>query len=371
MSIAKKEYDYLIVGSGLFGAVFAHEANKLGKKCLVLEKRNHRGGNVYNENRDGIEVHKYGAHIFHTNDEDIWNYVNQLTPFNNFIHSPIASFNNQFYNLPLNMNTFQQLWDITEPAEAIKKITEQTSLEKIFIPANLEEQALSMVGRDIYETLIKGYTEKQWGRKAAELPAFIIKRLPLRFTFDNNYFNDKYQGIPAGGYNKLIAALLNGIEVKTATDYLENKEHWTGLADKIVYTGKPDALFDYQFGKLEYRSLRFEDKLFEKESYQQCAVINYTNAVIPYTRTIEHKYFEPKKLDHTIVTWEYPEEHNENNEPFYPINDEKNMNRYKQYRELCTQEDTIIFGGRLAEFRYYDMHQVIASALKKVETEFS
>lgn len=371
MSITKKEYDYLIVGSGLFGSVFAHEATKRGKKCLVLEKRNHWGGNVFCENQNGIEVHKYGAHIFHTNDEYIWTYVNQLTSFNNFIHSPLASFNDTYYNLPLNMNTFQQLWNITDPAEAINKITEQIALENISMPANLEEQALSMVGRDLYETLIKGYTEKQWGRKATELPSFIIKRLPVRFTFDNNYFNDKYQGIPAGGYNKLIEALLKNIEVKTNTDYLEQKDYWNNLADKIVYTGKPDALFNYQFGKLEYRSLRFEHKQFDKENYQQCAVINYTSASVPHTRTIEHKYFEPKKLDHTIVTWEYPEEHNENNEPFYPINDEKNMNRYKQYRELCGNEDHIIFGGRLAEFRYYDMHQVIASALKKLETEFS
>jgi UDP-galactopyranose mutase len=370
MSATKKEYDYLIVGSGLFGSVFAHEATKRGKKCLILEKRNHSGGNVYCENHNGIQVHKYGAHIFHTNDEYTWNYVNNLTPFNDFIHSPVASYNDKFYNLPLNMNTFQQLWNITDPAEAIKKIEEQSAQEKVISPANLEEQALSMVGRDIYETLIKGYTEKQWGRKATELPAFIIKRLPLRFTFDNNYFNDKYQGIPVDGYNKLIEALLKGIEVKTDIDYLENKEQWNNLADKIVYTGKPDALFNNQFGKLEYRSLRFEHKQFEKENYQQCAVINYTNAAIPHTRTIEHKYFEPKKLDHTIVTWEYPEEHNENNEPLYPINDEKNMQRYKQYRDLCNKEDGIIFGGRLAEFRYYDMHQVIASALKKVEIEF-
>lgn len=371
MNSLKKEYDYLVVGSGLFGSVFAYEANKRGKKCLVLEKRDHRGGNVYCEDHGGIQVHKYGAHIFHTNDEQTWNYVKKLTPFNHFIHSPVACFNNKFYDLPLNMNTFKQLWNINSADEAIQKIKQQVDAERIAEPKNLEEQALSMVGRDIYETIIKGYTEKQWGRKASELPAFIIKRLPLRFTFDNNYYNDKYQGIPAGGYNKLIDVLLKNIDVKTSVDYLTTKDHWDSIAEKIVYSGKPDALFNYRFGKLEYRSLRFEHKNFKQRHHQQCAVINYTNASIPFTRTIEHKYFEPKNTEHTVVTWEYPEEHNETNEPFYPINDEINTKRYKQYRELCNEQQNIIFGGRLAEFRYYDMHQVIASALKKAETELS
>ena len=371
MNATKKEYDYLIIGAGLFGSVFAHEATKRGKKCMVLEKREHVGGNVYCEDHNGIQVHKYGAHIFHTNDEPIWNYVNKLATFNQFIHSPVACFDNKFYSLPLNMNTFQQLWNINTPEAAIEKINQQVDAESITEPKNLEEQALSMVGRDIYETIIKGYTEKQWGRKATELPALIIKRLPLRFTFDNNYFNDKYQGIPAGGYNRLINALLKDIPVRTGIDYLEQKDEWDRLGDQIIYTGKPDALFDYRFGKLQYRSLRFEHKQFEKHDYQHHAVINYTNASVPHTRTIEHKHLEPKSTQHTVVTWEYPQEHDETNEPFYPINDEANTQRYKRYRELCNRQENIIFGGRLAEFRYYDMHQVIASALKKVEIEFS
>jgi UDP-galactopyranose mutase len=365
------EYDYLIVGAGLFGAVFAREATRRGKRCLVIDKREHTGGNIYNQTIEGINVHVYGAHIFHTNDKDIWDYVNQFVTFNRYTNSPIANFKGDLYNLPFNMNTFRQLWGITTPEAAKTTIAGQVAATGITHPANLEEQALSLVGKDLYEILIKGYSEKHWGRKATELPAFLIKRLPLRFTFDNNYFNDDYQGIPVGGYNQLTEGLLKGIEVQLSVDYLTNKGYWDSKTDKIVYTGKIDAFYDFRFGKLEYRSLRFEHKLLEQENYQGNAVINYTDADTPYTRTIEHKHFAFGKQANTVVSWEYPEAHTDTNEPFYPVNDTSNMQLLKQYQLLAAAEPNTIFGGRLAEFRYYDMHQVIAAALKKIQVLFA
>ncbi len=362
-----KKYDYLIVGAGLFGAVFAHEITKKGKKCLVIDKRNHLGGNVYCENIEGINVHKYGAHIFHTNDKKIWDYVNSFVEFNRYTNSPLANYKGKLYNLPFNMNTFYQLWEVKTPAEAKAKIKEQVDTLKIHKPQNLEEQALSLVGTDIYEKLIKGYTEKQWGRKATKLPAFIIKRLPVRFTFDNNYFNDTYQGIPIGGYNKLIEGLLNGIETKTNIDYFQEKESLNTIAKTIVFTGKIDEYFNYKFGKLEYRSLEFKHKILNTDNYQGNAVVNYTEATIPYTRIIEHKHFEFGKQAKTIITKEYPKEWKQGDEPYYPVNDNKNSIVYQQYKKLATKKPTVIFGGRLAEYKYYDMHQVIASALARVE----
>jgi UDP-galactopyranose mutase len=365
-----KKYDYLIVGSGLFGAVFAHEARKRGKTSLVIEKRNHAGGNIYCENVEGINIHKYGAHIFHTNDKKIWDYVNSFVEFNRYTNSPVARYKEELYNLPFNMNTFYQLWGVKTPEEAKEKIRSQTERSTGKDPANLEEQAISLVGRDIYEKLIKGYTEKQWGRAATELPAFIIKRLPVRFTYDNNYFNDKYQGIPVGGYNKLIDGLLEGIEVRLNVDYFENRKQWNSVADQLVFTGKIDQYYDFKFGQLEYRSLRFEHETLDKENHQGNAVVNYTERDIPYTRIIEHKHFEFGNQPKTVVTREYPQEWTIEKEPFYPINDEKNMAVYKQYELLADKEINVIFGGRLAEYRYYDMHQVIGSALKKVADHF-
>jgi UDP-galactopyranose mutase len=365
-----KEYDYLIVGSGLFGAVFAHEAFKRGKKCLVIDKRNHQGGNVYCERVAEINVHKYGAHIFHTNDKHIWEYVNQFVEFNNFTLSPLALHNDKLYNLPFNMNTFYQLWKVKTPAEAKEKIDSQTVKPKSGHPANLEEQALSLVGTDVYETLIKGYTEKQWGRSATDLPSFIIKRLPVRFTFDNNYFNDRYQGIPIGGYNKLVDGLLDGIEVRLSEDYFENREHWDQIADHIVFTGKIDQYYDYRFGQLQYRSLKFETETLDTDNFQGNAVVNYTEREVPYTRIIEHKHFEHGKQEKTVITKEYPQEWTAEKEPYYPINDDKNDSVFKQYQQLAALETNITFGGRLAEYRYYDMHQVIGSALKKVSVHF-
>jgi UDP-galactopyranose mutase len=359
------KFDFLIIGSGLFGSVFAHEAKKLGKKCLVLEKRNHIGGNVYCEKIEDINVHKYGAHIFHTNDKDIWDYVNKFVEFNRYTNSPIAKFDNQVYNLPFNMNTFYQLWGVSTPSEAKEIIDEQIKKSGITKPVNLEEQAISLVGIDVYEKLIKGYTEKQWGRKAKDLPAFIIKRLPVRFTFDNNYFNDKYQGIPIGGYNLLIEGLLKDIEVKCDINYFENKEYWNSLAEKIVFTGKIDEFYNFQFGRLEYRSLKFDTKLIDIENFQGNAVVNYTNADIPYTRIIEHKHFEFGKQKKTIITYEYPDEWSSGKESYYPINDEKNNTIFQKYKELSNQDNQVIFGGRLAEYKYYDMHQIIGSALSK------
>ena len=361
------KYDYLIVGAGLFGAVFAHEMTKKHKKCLVIDKRNHLGGNVYCENIEGINVHKYGAHIFHTNDKKIWDYVNSFVEFNRYTNSPVANYKGELYNLPFNMNTFYQLWKVKTPKEAKEKIKEQVEKLNIKNPKNLEEQALSLVGTDIYEKLIKGYTEKQWGRKATELPAFIIKRLPIRFTFDNNYFDDKYQGIPKGGYTKLVDALLEGIETKTNIDYFKDKEGLDALAKTIVFTGKIDEFFKYQFGKLAYRTLEFEHKILDCENYQGNAVVNYTEKEVPYTRSIEHKHFEFGKQQKTVVTKEYPKEWQEGKEPYYPVNDVENSEIYLKYKKLAAQEANVIFGGRLAEYKYYDMHQVIASALAKVE----
>lgn len=365
-----KAYDYLIVGSGLFGSVFAHEAKKRGKKSLIIDKRNHAGGNVYCENMEGINVHKYGAHIFHTNDKQIWDYVNSFVEFNRYTNCPVALYKGQVYNLPFNMNTFYQLWGVKTPQEARDKIQSQIEELNIDEPSNLEEQALSLVGPDIYEKLIKGYTEKQWGRSAKELPAFIIKRLPVRFTYDNNYFNDKYQGIPIGGYNKLVEGLLDGIEVKLGIDYFENRDKWNSLADKIVFTGKIDQYYDFQFGQLEYRSLQFESEVHKMENYQGNAVVNYTESEVPYTRIIEHKHFEFGTQPATVITKEYPQEWTAEKEPYYPINDAKNTAVFKKYQELADAERGVIFGGRLAEYRYYDMHQIIGSALKKVSVHF-
>lgn len=359
------QYDYLIVGSGLFGAVFAHEAQKKGKKCLVIDKRNHKGGNVYCEQTEGINIHKYGAHIFHTNDKEIWDYVNQFVEFNRYTNSPVAFYKNEVYNLPFNMNTFYQLWGVRTPEEAKNKIEEQVKASGITNPKNLEEQAISLVGMDIYEKLIKGYTEKQWGRKATELPAFIIKRLPVRFTYDNNYFNDKYQGIPIGGYNKLIDGLLDGIEVRLNVDFFAQREELTLLADKIVFTGKIDEYYNNQFGSLEYRSLKFETKTLDQSNFQGNAVVNYTENKIPFTRIIEHKHFEFGTQKKTIITYEYPDEWSLGKESYYPVNDDKNNAIYNQYKSLSEKDNNVIFGGRLAEYKYYDMHQIIASALKK------
>lgn len=358
------KYDYLIVGAGLFGSVFAHEATKRGKKCLVIDKRNHSGGNIHCENIEGINVHKYGAHIFHTNDKGLWDYVNQFVEFNRYTNSPVAIHEEKLYNLPFNMNTFYQLWGVKTPQEAIDKIQQQVKESGITNPQNLEEQAISLVGKDIYFKLIKGYTEKQWGRKATELPAFIIKRLPVRFTYDNNYFNDRYQGIPNGGYNKLTEGLLEGIEVKLGVDFFSSKKEYESLCDTVVFTGKIDEFYDYRFGELEYRSLNFEHQVLDIENYQGNAVVNFTEACIPYTRIIEHKHFEFGKQDKTVVTYEYPAEWKAGMESYYPVNDEVNSLKFKKYSELSQFESKVIFGGRLAEYKYYDMHQVIASALK-------
>ncbi len=362
----EKRYDYLIVGAGLFGSVFAHEMTKRNKKCLVIDKRDHLGGNVYCEEKEGINVHKYGAHIFHTNDKKIWDYVNQFAVFNNYINSPLSLSKGKLYNLPFNMNTFYQLWGTKTPAEAKKIIDKQIQEYGVESPRNLEEQALSLAGKDIYETFIKEYTEKQWGKKATELPAFIIKRLPVRFTFDNNYFNDRYQGIPVGGYNTIINGLLNGVETKVGVDFFESRKELESLANKVVYTGKIDEFFDYKYGQLEYRSLRFEHELLDVDNYQGNAVVNYNDTSYPYTRIIEHKHFEFGKQDKTIITKEYPENWNKDKEAYYPINNDKNQTVFKKYREESKLYENYIFGGRLAEYRYYDMHQIIASSLVKV-----
>jgi len=361
----EKKYDYLIVGAGLFGSVFAHEAKKAGKTTLVIDKRNHAGGNIFCENVEGINVHKYGAHIFHTNDKYIWDYVNSFVEFNRYTNSPLAVYKDEMYNLPFNMNTFYTLWNLRTPKEVKDKIQEQINESGIKDPQNLEEQAISLVGTDIYFKLIKGYTEKQWGRDAKELPAFIIKRLPVRFTYDNNYFNDKYQGIPIGGYNKLTEGLLEGTEVRLDCDYFEDKAYWDSLAENIVFTGKIDQYYDYRFGQLEYRSLEFKHEIFDIENFQGNAVVNYTERNVPYTRIIEHKHFEFGTQPKTVVTEEYPKEWTSEKEPYYPINDAKNSAVYKQYQSLSQQEQNVIFGGRLAEYKYYDMHQIIGSALKK------
>ena len=359
-------YNYLIVGSGLFGSVFAHEAKKCGKSVLVIESRSHAGGNIYCEEKEGINIHKYGPHIFHTDYKDVWDYVNQFVEFNNFVNSPVANYKGELYNLPFNMNTFSRMWGVITPAEAAAKIAGQ---RKAITgePKNLEEQAISLIGTDVYTKLIKGYTEKQWGRRCTELPAFIIRRLPVRYTFDNNYFNDRYQGIPMGGYNKLTEALLEGVEVRLGVDYNRKRETYKRISEVIVYTGPIDAFFDYSLGQLEYRSLRFETERLEKENHQGVAIVNYTEREIPYTRTIEHKHFEFGKQPVTYVTKEYPAEWTPGEEAYYPVNNDRNQKLYAQYAELAQKEKNVIFGGRLAEYKYYDMDDVIRSALDTVK----
>lgn len=365
-------YDYLIVGSGLFGSVFAYEAAKRGKRVKVIDKRNHIAGNIYTEKVEDIQVHKYGAHIFHTNDKKIWDYVNQFATFNRYTNSPIANYKGEIYNLPFNMNTFNKLWGVVTPEEAKAKIEEQKKAAHVEQPNNLEEQAISLVGTDIYEKLVKGYTEKQWGRKASELPAFIIKRLPVRFTYDNNYFNDKYQGIPIGGYTQIVEKMLSSelIDIELETDFFVNKENYLTQFPKVVYTGMIDQFFDYQYGTLEYRSLKFETEILDVENYQGNAVVNYTDAETPFTRVIEHKHFEFGTQPKTVITREYPASWKKGDEPYYPMNDKKNNELYKKYRELAEKVPNVIFGGRLGMYKYFDMHQVIGAALTVVDREF-
>lgn len=363
------KYDYLVVGAGLYGAVFAYEAKKKGKTCLVIDKRDHIAGNIYCENVSGINVHKYGAHIFHTSDKKIWEYVNQFAEFNNYINSPVARYKNELYNLPFNMNTFSKMWNIATPQEAKDIIASQIADLNITEPKNLEEQALSLVGKDVYEKLIKGYTEKQWGRDCKDLPSFIIKRLPLRFIYDNNYFNDRSQGIPIGGYTKIVEKMLDGIEVRLNTNYLDNREEFDAMADKIVYTGMIDQFYDYKLGVLEYRSVRFETEELPMENYQGNAVVNYTEREVPYTRIIEHKHFEFGKQPTTIISREYSSEWKKGDEPYYPVNNDKNNALYQQYKELADKEHKVIFGGRLGGYKYYDMDKVIAAALEMCEKE--
>ncbi len=368
-------YDYLIAGSGLFGAVFAREAVSHGKKVLVIDKRGHIAGNIYTEDEHGIQVHKYGAHIFHTSDKRVWDYVQRFAEFNNFVNSPVARYGDELYNLPFNMNTFSKMWGISTPDEARRIIDEQKKEGYKENPSNLEEQAISLVGKDIYEKLIKGYTQKQWGRKCTELPAFIIKRLPVRFTFDNNYFNDRYQGIPIGGYTAMVARMLEGIEVLTDTEYRDFIKKNSGkqepdIFDKVIYTGPVDEYFDYKLGHLEYRSLRFEEEyLPDCENFQGNAAVNYTSADVPYTRIIEHKHFEFGKGEGTVITREYPGEWKIGDEPYYPVNDEKNTSLYEKYKELADAEEGVIFGGRLGAYKYYDMDKVIAASLELADKE--
>ena len=371
------KYDYLIVGSGLFGSVFAHEMTKKGKNCLIIERRDHIGGNVYTEEKEGINVHKYGAHIFHTSNKEVWNYINQFAEFNRYTNSPVANYKGELYNLPFNMNTFYQMWGVRTPQEAKAKIEEQKQESGIKEPKNLEEQAISLIGNDIYEKLVKGYTQKQWGKECTELPSFIIKRLPVRFTYDNNYFNDSYQGIPIGGYTKIIEKMLEGIEVRLNTDFFDKKEEYMEMADKILFTGMIDQYFDYCFGELEYRGLNFESETLDTNNYQGNAVINYTDADTPYTRIIEHKHFEipanelgtEKDSDKTIITREYPMQWKKGEEAYYPVNDEKNSALYLKYKELAEKEKNVIFGGRLGMYQYFDMWKVIEEALKLVDEE--
>ena len=373
-----KRYDYLIVGTGLFGSVFAYEMKKAGKECMVIDKRDHIAGNIYTKEQDGIQVHKFGAHIFHTSDKKIWEYVNQFAEFNNYINSPVAVYKDELYNMPFNMNTFSKMWGIRTPAEAKAIIEQQKKESKVEEPRNLEEQALSLVGRDVYEKLVKGYTEKQWGRDCAELPSFIIKRLPVRFTYDNNYFTDRYQGIPVGGYTQIIEKLLDGINVRlgiTYKDFLaENAAKGSGadVFDKVLYTGMIDEYFDYCLGELQYRSLRFEEEtLADCDNYQGNAVVNYTERQVPYTRVIEHKHFEFGKQPATVITREYPAEWHKGDEPYYPINDERNTTLYGKYRELAAGEQNVLFGGRLGQYKYYDMDKVIAAALNMAEEQLA
>lgn len=369
------KYDYLVVGSGLYGAIFAHEAKKHGKTVLVVEKRPNIAGNIYTENVEGINVHKYGAHIFHTNNKEVWKYITQFAEFNRFTNSPVANYKGELYSMPFNMYTFNKMWGVVTPEEAQEKISEQRK-EIVGTPKNLEEQAISLVGRDVYEKLVKGYTEKQWGRECVDLPAFIIKRLPVRFTFDNNYFNALYQGIPIGGYTKLVSKILEGIEVRLNTDYLKEKSELDKLADKIVYTGPIDAYFEYKLGHLEYRSVRFENELLDIPNFQGNAAVNYTDKETPWTRIIEHKWFEFGKdvngndLPKTIISREYSSEWKPGNEPYYPVNDEKNSDLYEEYRKLSVSEPKVIFGGRLGEYKYYDMDKTIESVLKVTENLF-
>ena len=368
-------YDYLVVGAGLYSAVFAHEAKKHGKSVLVIDKRPNIAGNVYTEDMEGIHVHKYGAHIFHTNNRKVWEYVNQFAEFNRFTNSPVANYHEELYSLPFNMYTFNKMWGVVTPEEAASKIEEQKKAAGITEPKNLEEQAISLVGTDIYEKLVKGYTEKQWGRPCSELPSFIIKRLPVRLTFDNNYFNALYQGIPMGGYTKMVANMLKGIEVKLGVDYLTNKAEFDAMASKVIYTGAIDAYFDFKLGALEYRSVRFETELLDKPNFQGNAAVNYTDSETPWTRIIEHKWFEFGKDDNgndlskTVISREYSSEWKPGDEPYYPVNDEKNGKLYATYKELTEQEKSVIFGGRLGEYKYYDMDAVIASALDMCEKE--
>lgn len=363
-----KNYDNIIVGTGLFGATLSHILLQHGKRCLLIDKRSHIGGNIYTENIEGINVHKYGAHIFHTSNKQIWDFVNSFIEFNRYTNSPVANYKGKLYNLPFNMNTFYQMWGVTTPEQAAEKIEQQRKMSGIIKPHNLEEQAISLIGKDIYYTLIKEYTEKQWGRKATELPAFIIKRLPVRFTFDNNYFNDKFQGVPIGGYTKLVEKMLSGIEVRLNIDYFDNREYFDSIADKIIYTGEIDRFFGYCFGPLEYRTVNFETELLEGiTNYQGNAVVNYTDAETLYTRIIEHKHFEFGQQQNTVISKEYSKEWKLGDEPYYPVNDEKNGALYSKYETLAKAQNKVIFGGRLAEYRYYDMHQVIERALKLSE----
>ena len=371
----EKKYDYLIVGAGIYGATFACMAHRQGKKCLVIDKRNHLGGNIYCENIEGINVHKYGAHIFHTSNKKVWDFANSIVEFNRYTNSPIANYKGKQYNLPFNMNTFYQMWGVLTPAEAQAKIEEQRqeALERmkadgVTEPRNLEEQAQLLIGKDIYEILIKGYTEKQWGRKCSELPAFIIKRLPVRFVHDNNYFNDRFQGVPIGGFNKLIDGLLEGVEVKLNADFFDDRQHWESIADKILYTGKLDEYYDYKLGKLEYRTVRFEEEILDMPNFQGNAVMNFTDAEVPYTRIIEHKHFEMfgdevYKCPKTVISREYSSEWKDGMEPFYSVNDERNMSLYQQYKELADQEPSLILGGHLAEYKYYDMAPIMEKVM--------
>ena len=362
------KYDYLIVGAGLFGAVFAHEATQAGKKCLVIDKRPHTGGNIFCENKDGINIHRYGAHIFHTSNEMAWRYVNQFARFNNYINSPVANFHGEMYNMPFNMNTFSRMWGISTPDEA-KKIIDSQRSEITGEPQNLEEQAISLVGRDVYEKLVKGYTEKQWGRDCKDLPAFIIRRLPVRFTYDNNYFNDRYQGIPEGGYNVIIDRLLAGSDVRLNVDFNENREELSAMADRIIYTGPIDAYYDFCYGELEYRSLKFETEKYDEVNHQGVAVVNYTDRETPYTRAIEHKHFEFGTQDVTYVTYEYPKTWERGDEPYYPVNDQRNGELYSKYRALANNENKVVFGGRLGAYSYFDMDKTIISALELARKE--
>lgn len=364
-------YDYLVVGAGLYGAVFAYEAKKKGKTCLVIDKRDHIAGNIYCENIEGINVHKYGAHIFHTSNKEVWDYMNQFAEFNHYINSPIAVYKDETYNLPFNMNTFNKMWGVRTPQEAKKKIEEQKAECNFAEPKNLEEQALTLVGRDVYEKLVKGYTEKQWGRSCTELPAFIIKRLPCRFTYDNNYFNDRYQGIPIGGYTKIVEKMLEGIEVQLNTDYFELIKENKDIAKKVIFTGMIDEYYQYQFGHLQYRTVRFETEVLDCDNYQGNAVVNYTEREVPYTRVIEHKHFEFGTQEKTVISKEFSMEWEPGIEPYYPVNNEENNAVYQKYQDLANQEENVIFGGRLGHYKYYDMDKVVEAALAMVAEELN